>query len=508
MQSAIVVRPSSQSPDRPVGLSDVAMVFFRKKRLFAATFLGIMVAAVCVAFLMPREYESAVEILVQHRQADNALAPQGVVSYQGAPEPVSVADLDSEMQLMQTQDILHQVVIQTGLAGKNASPKLIDETVVRLRKYLKIAPIAKSNVIKVRYHSTNPKQTANVLNVLISLYLRKHLQILGSRKEYEFFNRQVQGYKARLDSLEQQLGSSAVVSPALERDQLVSKQSDLSASQAAVRAAIQGVQDRIASLLHLEKNTPQRILTEKSTSDNPQLLQEMKGTLLKLELQRDHLLSQYQPTYRPVIEIEQKIKSAKDAIAQQESQPLLKETTDQNSAYGWIATELAKSEAQLQSLRGEEQADSRLLEEGDGDLRDLNKQAIAQENLSRAAKAAESNYLFYLQKREQARVGEELGAQKLLNVVVVQHATVPTVPMHGRVKILALGFCGALILSLAVILVADLFDPRFRSVHELAATLEVPVLASIPYASGRMVANATVNAGMQNDGLHGVGSSS
>jgi len=507
MESAIVVRSAGSSAERPVSLSDISRIFFRHKRVFLVSFFIIAAAAVATAFLLPRKYESSVEILVQRGQTNNALAPQGVVSYQGAPNPVSVADLDSEMQLMQTGDILRKVVKDAGLVSPSASPKKIDEAIEKLQKSLKIAPIAKSNVIKLSYRSTNPVKTADVLNELTSLYLQKHLAILGSHKEYQFFDHQVKLYKAKLDSLNQLLASSAVAAPALERDQLVAKQSDLIASQAADRAEIQGVEDRIASLRRLEKNTPQRIITERSTSDNPQLLQEMKGTLLKLELQRDQLLSQYQPTYRPVIEIEKKIESAKAAIAQQQSQPLLKETTDENPAYGWIRTELAKSEAQLHLLLGEKEADRKLLVEDNSNLHNLNMLAISQANLTRAEKVAESNYLFYLQKREQARVRQELGARSLLNVVVVQHATVPTIPVHGRGKILAIGFCTALMVSFAVILIADQFDPRFRSVHELAATLDLPVLAAIPYVPDRMVPNPGVSSALQRETLNGIGSS-
>ena len=46
-------------------------------------------------------------------------------------------------------------------------------------------------------------------------------------------------------------------------------------------------------------------------SDNPQLLEQLKSTLLNLELKRTDLLTKYEPTYRLVQEVDQQIADAK-----------------------------------------------------------------------------------------------------------------------------------------------------------------------------------------------------
>jgi uncharacterized protein involved in exopolysaccharide biosynthesis len=54
-------------------------------------------------------------------------------------------------------------------------------------------------------------------------------------------------------------------------------------------------------------NTPLRVTTQLRDSDNPQLLQDLKATLLKLELRRTDLLSKFRPSYPPVQELDQEI---------------------------------------------------------------------------------------------------------------------------------------------------------------------------------------------------------
>src|SRR6185437_4050759 len=365
-------------------------------------------------------------------------------------------------------------------AGAHPLPSDLDRAAQRLGAELKIAPIQKSNIIGVSYRSTSPQLSANVLKSLVGLYLEKHLQVHRSDHEYQFFDEQAQIYKKQLADVEKQIADAQFVAPLLTRDQMVGKRADLKAAATETDAEIAETEKRIAGLRTLEKDTPQRLVTEKRTSDNPQLLQNLKGTLLTLELQRDQLVAKYQPSYRPVRDLDKKIADTKASIAREEGNPIREETTNQNTAYEWISTELAKAQAQLQGLLGKQRADASLLTDADANLRNLNVDTVKEQDLQRTAKTAETNYLLYSQKREQARISNELDASKILNVVVVQKPYVPATHVHQRAKIVLIGLCAAVFLSLAVVLLSDFFDPHFRSVYELATCLNVPVLAAIP----------------------------
>jgi len=372
------------------------------------------------------------------------------------------------------------VVLENGLAGAHPSNAEVDRAVERLSIKLKIDPIKKSNVIGLSYKSDDPQVSANVLNSLITLYLEKHQEIRQAGRDYKFFEQQAGVYKKQLEEIEKQISEARFVAPQLMRDQMVGKRAELRASATATEAEIAETEKRIASLKELEKSTPQRLVTEKRVSDNPQLLQNLKATLLTLQLQRDQLTAKYQPTYRPVVDLDQRIADTKAAIAREESQPLHEETTNQNTAYEWIRTEMAKAEAQLQGLLGRREADAILLAADGQNLHDLNAESIQEQDLMRRAKTAETNYLLYSQKREEARISDELDANKILNVAVVQKAFVPATHVHMRSKIMMGGFGVALFLSLMAVLLTDFFDPKFRSTDEVAAYLNVPVLASIP----------------------------
>lgn len=474
--SALIV----QTEPQPIALRDVASVIVRHKKLLSITFFSILGLTLALMFLLPNKFESSAKLLVERARADVPITPQRVDTYRAQADEVSEADLDSEMALLRTNDILHQVVLKNGLAGPNPSQLKIDKAVERLNKQLQIDPIKKSNIIGLNYESKNPQLSANVLKSVIALYMDKLLQVRHSNRDYQFFDQQAQLYKAQLAGLEKQIADSQSVAPQLTRDTMVGKRADLRAAAAETDADIAEARMRIASLEKLEKSTPQRLVTEQKTSDNPQLLQNLKGTLLSLELQRDQLLAKYQPTYRPVLELDKKIADTKASIASEESRPLREETTNQNTAFEWIRTELAKAQAQLQGLRGRQQADASILSAEDQNLHRLNVSSVEEQELARAAKTAETNYLLYSQKREEARISDALDARRILNVVVVQQPFVPAAHVHQRAKIGIVGMFAAILLSIIAVLVADFFDPRFRSVHEVASFLNVPVLATIP----------------------------
>jgi len=73
---------------------------------------------------------------------------------------------------------------------------------------------------------------------------------------------------------------------------------------------------------------PERTLTQMRNSDNPELMQKLKARLLELELQRTDLLIEFEPSYRLVKEVEQKITQTKASITGEDQAPIRDQTSD------------------------------------------------------------------------------------------------------------------------------------------------------------------------------------
>src|SRR5260370_9349701 len=94
----------------------------------------------------------------------------------------------------------------------------------------------------------------------------------------------------------------------------VKKLAELEAESKGARATVAENRQRIATLEAQLATLPNRQTTQMRTSDNPQLMQNMKSKLLELELKRTELLAKFTPPYRPVQKGEEQIAQTPAAI--------------------------------------------------------------------------------------------------------------------------------------------------------------------------------------------------
>jgi uncharacterized protein involved in exopolysaccharide biosynthesis len=345
-------------------------------------------------------------------------------------------------------------------------------------------PIRKTRLISVAYESGDPGMAARVLRELSSVYLRKHQTAYRPAGESAFFQQQTENYGKALTEAERNLLSQirpkGIVSPGLERDLVLQKLTEALAYSRQATLQKSETEERIHALKRELAGLPERRTTEVRTGDNPELLQQLKSTLLNLELKRIDLLTKYQPNYRLVQEIEEQIADTRAAIEAENLAPVRQETTDTEPRYDWASTELKKAEVEFNVLQARESGAMAIVHSYQQLAERLGEEAIKQEDLLRETKIAEENYLLYVRKREQARIGDALDAQQILNVAVVQEPVAPALPKWSFLSVLAFGLAFGLLSSAGAGFAADYLDPSYRTPEELTVSLGVPTLASLP----------------------------
>jgi uncharacterized protein involved in exopolysaccharide biosynthesis len=471
---------------------DWLAIGFRQRRLIIHTFLGILSIAVVIAFLLPKKYEAQMKILVRHERAEQVVSPEREAPVQRSTE-VSEEELQSEAELIRSRDLLGKVVVACDLPtpggflwSKTAESddQKIARAVLRLEKDLTVQPIKLTNLISVSYKSKDPQLAAKVLNSLASLYLEKHLAMHRAAGQFEFFHQQADEYRKALANAEEKLTKfsqeQGVVDPTLEKDISVRKLAELEANAKGAHAAIAVSRQRIRTLESQLATLPDRQTTQVRTSDNPQLMQNMKSKLLELELKRTELLSKFEPTYRPVQEVEEQIAQTHAAIAAAEKAPLRDETTDRDPTYEALRSELAKAKAELAGTEAGAAATTALVRSYRSDNEQLDRKELLHQDMVRSAKADEENYMLYLRKAEEARISDALDRQRFSNVVVAEPAAVPFVPQARWVLVIGLGILLASLASAVSAFVVDRSDPSFRTPEEVESFLGAPVVAAFP----------------------------
>jgi uncharacterized protein involved in exopolysaccharide biosynthesis len=225
-------------------------------------------------------------------------------------------------------------------------------------------------------------------------------------------------------------------------------------------------------------------------------LADLKSSLATLELKRTELLTKFDPSYRLVQEVEAQIAQTRAAIAAEETAPVREQTTDRNPTYQWLDGELAKAKADLASFQAQAAATANSVRAYRNDALLLDQKEIVQQDLIRAAKANEANYLLYLGKREEARISDALDNKRIVNVAIAEAATVPALPVHSRWLFVLLGGLLASLMSAGAAFASEHFDPSFRTAEEVESFLNLPVLAAMPksgvnHGSGLLQAEGT-----------------
>jgi uncharacterized protein involved in exopolysaccharide biosynthesis len=222
------------------------------------------------------------------------------------------------------------------------------------------------------------------------------------------------------------------------------------------------------------------MVTEVNSSDNPQLLEKLKSRLLELGLKRTELLTKFQPGYRLVQEVDTQIAETQTAIAAEEQLPVRAQTTDNDPNNVWARAELLKARVELAALRSRFAATGAVIADYRKEADRLGNRAIGQEELIRNLKTAEGNYLLYVSKREEARIGDALDQNGILNVRLAEQPLPPALPKRSAFGFGLIGITLAGVLSTSLAFTADYFDPAFRTPDEVIAFLATPVLASLP----------------------------
>lgn len=519
-------RPELHRPelDRPqsgaLAFPNVSAVIHRQMHVILVVGIGVFLLALVYGLLLSDRYEARMEILVEQaqlRRADPVLTGDAnagpIVNDQSS---TSDEVLNSEIALLRSNDVLQQVVARCGLdaqpglvfgavdamwkaAGwlhltgalakvsavlpflrRPTQQQLTQKAVSRLAGKLQIEIIKLSDVIAISYRAGNPQQAARVLNVLGDVYLNEHARAHHPAGEVQFFEKQTGQARADLAAAEQKLvaftQNGGVADGATQMQDALKRLSDTKAAEDQTQAQIAGASFRITALQRQVDSIPPRQTTVLKSSDSALLIQQLKSSLLDLELKRTQLLTQYQPTYPLVLEVEQQIKQASAALQQAEKSHIEERTTDRDPNFEQVREDLTRSRVELAGLQAQAISLASEYSADDRQVRWLEQQGMSQQDLERQEKAAEDNYLLLLHKQQEAQVSEALDQQRIFNVSIVQTASVPALPIHPALWYVMYGLMLALVAAFAAGAGADRLDPTLRTPEEVERVLEAPIV--------------------------------
>jgi uncharacterized protein involved in exopolysaccharide biosynthesis len=505
MMNEMAIQPKISRDGLALTLRDVVAPVFRKRQMATLLFLGIFLGAILAMLLLPRKYEAEMKLLVNRERVDAVVTPNPDSPVAAAPVPViNEEDLNSEVELLKSRDLLEKVVLICGLESqeKSAWERALERaeewmrgtpttgearlarSVQMLENRLVVDPLKKTTLIRVSYTARDPELAARVLQTLAIRYQEKHATVHRLAGTFTFFDQETDHYRNELVIAEAQLtqfnSEEGIVSASAQKQLVLQQLSQFEAELQQAQANATEARERALALKTQARATPDRQTTQMKKVDNAQLFAQLEGTLLSLELRRSEMLMKYAPSYPPVQEVENQIAETRAAIARAGKSPVEEVITDRPPAQDWMATELAKAETDGAALEAQAIETARIVRHYRDTAQNLDRKGMEQDDLARNVKTWEENYLLYLRKREEARISDALDRKRIVNVSIAEAATIPALPTLHLAWVLIGGFFAAGIVSVGSAYAVDRLDPSFRTPDELSRYLDMKVLASIP----------------------------
>lgn len=478
-----------------LSIRDFINPLFRRKRLLILSFFAVFAVIVIVGIISGPSFSSRMVILVNRERQDPLVSTESTTQLITADNPVTPEEINSEVELLGSRDVLEQVVADNGLdrpggfsfvgliRGHQTDADRKARAVKNLAKKIKVANVKNSDLIEITYTSADPQRAYGVLKSLGDLYVAKHVSVHRPAGSYEFFARETQKYSGELQAAEDRLRTfgmkNATAAPDEERKDLALQVATAIGQQHTTEETIAADQERINADLQQLRATSPRSSTVQSTTTNHASAADLRAALLVAQIKRDQLAMKYDLHYPLVQEAEREVSQAQQAVNQADQQRDTVEATDRDPTYELIREDIAKTKADLAAERQTLVSTRRGIDSMRTEMVSLDQLSLTQQDLQREVKADESNYLLYLGKREQERTSNALDMTRIANVAIAVPPSIPVLPVTSVPILVLIALGTATALSIGAAYTADYLDSSFHTPAQVAEILGIPVVLSI-----------------------------
>jgi chain length determinant protein EpsF len=417
-----------------------------------------------VSLLLPKRYTATATVVVDFKGIDpisGGLLP--MLSMSGY--------LATQVDIIQSHSVARGAVDLLKLADSPAAKELYLEATEgkgRIRdwladfliKHLKVEPSRESSVINIGYSDSDPRFSAAVANAIVQSYINTtlELKVAPARQMNTFFNEQIRVLKDNAEQAQANLSAYQREKGIIANDERIdvenSRLNELSTQLVAAQAQ---TYDSLSRQRQVEDFVAKGRIpdTLPDVLSNP-VIQSLKASLAQLEAKQNELSSKVgrnHPSYQSVVA---EIDGAK--------RKLIVEMKTISSTLGNSASLAQKREDQIKTSLDAQRAKVLEMKKARDDLTMLVREA---ENAQRVYDAATG-------RMTQTRLESQTTQT---NIMVINEAIEPIEPSFPKLLLnttLAV-FLGTL-LAVGFALLREMLDPVVRSQHDLAETLQLPVL--------------------------------
>jgi uncharacterized protein involved in exopolysaccharide biosynthesis len=484
------VDPGQQS-DGAISAKLMLYAIFKRKWQILGIVAIVVLSIALSGFLRPNIYKTNAKVLIRPGRAEIQLSA-GDQREITVPVSATTEMINSEMEILQSQDLMRQVLARmeqagTPIFGADTTMSVSDQIAV-LKSMVAVSPAPQSNVISIDLFARDPEKGQAILSALMAAYLERHAQLHGNGGARGFFEAQKTMLKQRVADAEAKLAGfvdrEGIVLP---EDQIRSVLKDAVRGQESVliqTSKIRGLEQRVATLKQQIASVPPTV-KQNVERLNP-TGQGLGFELVKKEAERANLLQGYTENDRLIQDLNGEITALRARIKDNNTSYIVgTERIEINPVYTELERRLLNSQMNLDDLRARaEGMQDRIDQNADDSAKravQLRQKSIELTALEQEVAAAREAHMLYEKKQEEARIAEALDSERFLNVSVLDNASSASKPfnrMNPLMLVAALVVGTGLGVGTAVGL--ELLGRNFKFEEQVEHYLDVPVFAVIP----------------------------
>ena len=465
-----------------VSVADLAAMLWTERALVLSVGAAICALGLIAAIMAPRVYTARTELLV--RMGDEYVYQPMAGGAGAGATPDMQAVVNTEMRLIGSGAVVRRAIEAVGLEtlypdiarAPGADARKIAAAERAFAQNLTIETAPQTPAIGLSFEHRNPDVAAQALNALVAQYLEHRRDVLVGG-EFEALSQQTESLGER--SVE----ASVALSAFLTEHQIGDFESELAAL--AARAGDIETQLLDAQARRREAEARAGALRTQYNAEPAQIElyteSDARRDLVAAQMEREQMLSRYQPDAMPVREVDRRIAQLEQFLAGGDPPSLVRRGV--NPVRQDIATQLYGMEAEARAQRGRETALTQQRLEVRDRLRAMQALEPQFRRLQRDRTILETNTSAVATRAEEARTRSQMLGRATDNISSVEQAATPTQGKSLRWPIMIVTLLIAGIVAVAAGLSRGLMRRSFPTPSSAARALNTPVLAVMPRAA-------------------------
>ena len=456
-----------------------------RRKTFVIVFASVVFTAVVVAMIVPKRYDASATVMLDSR-AEQTLSSDRMTPRERA------GFLGTQIDLIQSGKVAQKVVRDLKLAqqpgvredfeSETGGVGTVEEWLAQnLLEKVKVDTGA-SNVLTIKYSSSDPKKAADVANGFAKAYLDISLALRTepTREAAEWFDEQVKALRTQVNQAQTKLSSyqreKGIIGADERLDIEYAKLTEISTQLNAAKNATYDAQTRA-------KQVQDAIAGGGSADNFPEIQSNAYISAVKADLQRAEARLQEQAAVLGDNHPSQQRAKLEVATLRDRLQA---ETKKVIAGLGNAAQQSRKREQELQNALAEQ--NERILKMKDARV----ELAVMSRDVENAQRAYDTALGRYMTMKVESRA-------KATNLALLTPAVQPALPSQPRMGLIsALALVVGGLLAAGVVYLLEMLDRRVRSKGELEARLAVPSLGGISRwhaVGGRLLPALSSNSG-------------